>query len=354
MNQNFIIEKSDFSNIEELIDLAYSYYKERDVNRKEYLIWQYLQNPAGKAYLYTAREVGTGELAGQYVVIPVVFNRAGEKVSGSIALNLLTKPKFRRNGLFPRMVSATHKECTEKNVLFTIGMPNHQSYPGLTQKLGFTHLGDIPLLIKPFNLLRFVKSYINKNKEDKHGGVIKLDIIPYTGIKQLLFNSAEEERKINEFWDSIKYDYPLSTYKDYIYLKWRYNDLPTREYYVLYHENNQKIDGIIVLKAEKIWGFKVGMIVDFMIKNKSKRVAKELLDYSKNLCKKKKLDFLTILHTANHEFPQLIRNGFWVVPYKLLPQKTHYIVRLNKEFENSEFLMELRNWKLTFGDYDVF
>lgn len=351
---DFLIEKNDFSNISELIELAHSYYNDRDVNNKEYLEWQYLQNPAGKAYLYTARESGSGELAGQYTVIPTIFNRSGEKILGSIALNLLTKPKFRRNGLFPRMVSATHKECAEKDVLFTIGMPNHQSYPGLTQKLGFTHLGDIPLLIKPFSLFRIVKSYLNKNKEEKHGGIIELDMVSAPNIKQVLFNNVNEENKIGEFWDSIKYDYPLSTFKDYSYLKWRYNDLPTRTYYVFYHESNEKVDGIIVLKAEKIWGFKVGMIVDIMIKNKDKKIAKELLDYSKHICRKKKLDFLTALHTANHEFSLLIRNGFWVIPYKLLPQKTHYIVRLNKDFENSEFLMELKNWKLTFGDYDVF
>jgi hypothetical protein len=351
---DFIIEKNDFSNIDELIELAHSYYKDRDVNKKEYLEWQYLQNPAGKAFLYTSRENNTGEIAGQYIVIPVIFNRSGEKISGSIALNLLTKPKFRRNGLFPLMVSATHKECKEKDVLFTIGMPNHQSYPGLTQKLGFSHLGDIPLLIKPFNIFRLIKSYFNRSKEEKHGGVIKLDVIPNHNIKLLDFERKSDEIKINEFWDLVKFDYPLSTYKDYIYLKWRYYDLPTREYYVLYYENNNKIEGLIILKAEKIWGFNVGMIMDLIIKDNDKKIARELLDYSKRICKRKKLDFLTVLHTSNHEFSLLIRNGFWVVPYKLLPQKTHYIVRINNEFEGSDFLMELNNWKLTFGDYDVF
>ncbi|MCK9618078.1 MAG: GNAT family N-acetyltransferase [Lentimicrobiaceae bacterium] len=354
INTQFTVERSDCSNINELIELSKTYYKDRDVGDFNYLEWQYLQNPAGKAYLFTAREDFSGELAGQYIVIPITFNREGEKIAGSIALNLLTNPKYQRNGLFPRMVSATHNECAEKNVLFTIGMPNHQSYPGLTNKLGFKHLGDIPLLIKPLSLTNIFSSFLKRKSKEKHGGIIKLLIPDIKNIKLLDFNNSEDVDKINDFWQKAKKNYLISTNKEFSFFKWRYNDLPTREYHVLYYEKNNSISGIIVLKAEKIWGFNVGMIMDFMVLDNNFKVGRQLLRFVKNICKNESLDFITILHTNNYEYRILKKNGYLKIPYKLLLQKTHFIVRMNKDFLGSDSIFSLNKWKLTFGDYDIF
>ncbi len=350
----FTIERNDCSNINELIELSKTYYKERDVSDYNYLTWQYLNNPAGNAFLYTAREDFLGELAGQYIVIPITFNKNGETIAGSIALNLLTNPKYQRNGLFLRMVTATHQECKEKNVLFTIGMPNHQSYSGLVNKLGFNHIGQIPLLIKPLNLFGMISSVINRNNKDKHGGEINMNIVNSGNIKVLDFNNISEVEKINRFWEKIKTQYSISTHKNFNYLKWRYQDLPTRFYQIFYYEKNDIVKGILVLKAEKIWGFNVGLIMDYMVLNYDRAIGKELLKFTKKVCKNHSLHFIMILHNNNNEYNLLKLNGFIKIPFKLLPQKTHFIVRINKDYQGSEALLSLNNWKLSFGDYDIF
>lgn len=349
----FIIERNKCADIIELINLAKSYYTQGDIIDKTYLEWQYLNNPAGKPYLYVSRVEKTYELAGQYLVIPVKFNINKAQVSGSLSLNTLTDPKFQGKGLFTKMAKATYEDCKISDAYFTIGFPNPKSYPGFVRKLDFHHLGDIPLLVKPLNYGKIIVSYFKKSKE-KHGGTIKLDNITNKSIKLIDFNNKEEERKINIFWSSIRQQYKVSTDKSFTYLKWRYNEIPTREYKLYYYEEDNIILGIMILKAAHVWGFNVGIIMDLLVSNNNKKVGKKLLKHSRQIFSNANLDFITALHSNSNEYLIFKQSNFFEVPQKLLPQKVHFIVKQNKEFSKSDLLFQLKNWKLTFGDYDVF
>lgn len=349
----FLIEKNDCSNIEELINLSKTYYHEGDIINKEYLTWQYLRNPTGKPFLIISRETSTNEMAGQYLVIPIKFKVLKEFILGSLSLNTLTSPKFQGKGLFTKMAKATYEDCTKSNAYFTIGFPNPQSYPGFVRKLDFQHLGDIPLLIKPLKYGKFVFSFFKKNKK-KHGGNININPHYDKCIKFLDFNDTKNEDKYNDFWNSVSKQYKISTCKDYAFLKWRYDDLPTREYKLFYFEEDNIIKGIVIVKAENVWGFNVGVIMDFLVLDNDLRIGKQLLKYAKNTFYQSNLDFIATLHNAANEYSILKKSGYFKIPQKILPQKIHFIVRLNKDFPNSKKLFNLKNWKLTFGDYDVF
>ncbi len=350
---DFIIEKDNCSDITELINLSKSYYTEGDIIDKEYLKWQYLHNPGGKPYLYVSREASSKELAGQYLVIPINFNVLKVQIPGSLSLNTLTSPKFQGKGLFIKMAKATYEDCTSNNAYFTIGFPNPQSYPGFVRKLDFQHLGDIPLLIKPLKYGKILLSYFKKNKK-KHGGTIKLDTITNANIKLFDFKDKEVEEKYNVFWNSISQQYKISTDKNFNFLKWRYYEIPTREYKLFYFEKDNLIKGLVILKAEHVWGFNVGIIMDFLVLDNNLQIGKKLLEHSKIIFRQANLDFITGLHSNSNEYEIFKKSNYFKIPQKILPQKIHFIVKQNKEFPNSELLFDLKNWKLTFGDYDVF
>jgi hypothetical protein len=353
--EEFEISKNNCTNINELIDLSKSYYTEGDIINKVYLEWQYLKNPLGKPFLFTSRESKSNELAGQYLVVPLNFTVGNEIIKGSLSLNTLTRPKFQGKGLFTKMAKATYEDCMSNNAYLTIGFPNPQSYPGFVRKLDFEHLGDIPLLIKPLKYVNMVFSYFKKNKK-KHGGSININPskIKNSNIKCLDFNEKEIEAKYNQFWNTIKKQYKLSIDKDFTFLKWRYDSLPTRVYKIFYFEENGEIKGIIILRAEHVWGFDVGLIMDFLVIDGDKSIGKELLNFSKKILKETNLDFITALHNDSYEYEILKKAGYYKISQKLLPQKIHFIVRLNKDFSNSKMLFQFKNWKLTFGDYDIF
>lgn len=348
---NYLINKNDCSNLDELITLSKSYYSTGDIIDKSYLNWQYLYNPAGAPFLFTSKEKSTGNLAGQYLVIPLEYQVMGKTVSGSLSLNTLTHPDHQGKGLFTKMANATYVDCAENDNYFTIGFPNPLSYPGFVRKLDFSHLGDIPLLIKPLKPLNIFLSYFKKEKQ-KHGGEITFNqVIPNSEIKEFDFNNDKDQIKYNSFWNKIKVNYPISSNKDFQFLKWRYSDHPTKKYKVFYSHKNNEITGIIILQAEHVWGFNVGILMDFMQLSLTDNT---LLKFTSKLFKQMNLDFVAALHSELGEYQTLKKNNFFKIPQKLLPQKIHFIVRLNKEFPNSKMLFQLQNWKLTFGDYDIF
>ena len=351
-NYSFIIEKDNCCDLEELITLTKTYYKESDILSKDYLKWQYLKNPSGKPFLFVSREAKTNELAGQYLVIPIKYNFYGDEVMGTLSLNTLTHPKYQRNGLFTKMADATLNNCKDENVAFTTGFPNPNSYPGFVRKLGFSHLGDVPLLIKPLRLTNILFSYF-KSKKVKHGEAIDIDYKKNNNIKELDFLSKKDELLYSRFWNKVKMKYEISTNKDFGFLKWRYFDLPTRHYKIFYYEKDNEIEGIFVIKNTKTWGFNVSVIMDFMIL-RDEKIASKMIKYISKNSKKGSIDFIAVLHSKAYEFNSFVENRFFKLPQKLLPQKIHFIVRKNNDFDKSEKLFLAHNWKLTFGDYDVF
>ena len=348
---DYIIEKNDCSNLDELITLSKSYYTKGDIINKNYLNWQYLNNPAGSPFLFTSKEISAGQLAGQYLVIPMEYQVKGKIIAGSLSLNTLTHPDHQRKGLFTKMANAAYKDCAENDNFFTIGFPNPMSYPGFVKKLSFEHLGYIPLLIKPLKPLSILFSYFKKDKE-KHGGEIEfMHKVIKSNIKEFDFNNKQDQNKYESFWKRIKMKYPISSNKDFNFLKWRYNDHPTKIYKIFYSHENDEINGIIIIRAEQVWGFNVGMIMDLMQLNLRD---KTLLKFASKSFRQMNLDFIAALHSKIGEYEILKKCNFLKIPQKLLPQKIHFIVRQNKSFENVSEILKRENWKLTFGDYDVF
>lgn len=348
---DYLISKNDCSNLDELITLSKSYYTSGDIIDKNYLIWQYLDNPAGTPFLFTSREKSAISLAGQYLVLPQNYQVLGDIVSGSLSLNTLTHPDHQGKGLFTKMANSTYVDCSENDNYFTIGFPNPLSYPGFVRKLDFTHLGDIPLLIKPLKPLNICMSFFQKNKE-KHGGEIVFQSAQSNEIiREFNFSSDEDQKKYEHFWEKMKVNYPVSSNKDFQFLKWRYNDHPTKKYKVYSLYKDDEIIGIVILRAEHVWGFNVGIIMDFMQLNFTD---KTLLKFVSKSFKNMKLDFIAVLHSEIWEYKVFKKNYYFKVPQKILPQKIHFIVRNNKSFDNAGKILDLKNWKLTFGDYDIF
>jgi len=355
--EQFFIQKHDYTKIYELIDLCKTYYLEGDIVNYDYLNWQYLFNPAGKPFLFTSRELSTNELAGQYLVIPVKFTVNGHIHIGTLSLNTLTKPKFQGKGLFTKMALATYTDCTVHNINFTVGFPNPQSYPGFVKKLGFKHIGDVPLLVKPLRYINLIAAYLSPKKK-KHAGEIPMIKSPNDRdylIKEIQLRTTEDLNKVNRYCNRIAKVYPVSTYKNAEYIKWRYRDIPTRKYYMYGIELDGEWQAMIVLKMENTWGFKVGLIMDFTIARPEDDYGKKLLRFAVKLLKDNKMDMVAALNTPdNQDYSLLKKQGFYSIPKKILPQQIPFIVRINKEFPESQTILNLKKWKLSFGDYDVF
>jgi len=351
----FAIDKHDCSELHELIELAGTFYTDGDIINHAYLSWLYLQNPYGKPFLFVAREESENELAGQYLVVPVNFCLHGKLIKGTLSLHTLTKPKFQGNRLFTRMALATYRDCAENDALFTIGFPNPRSYHGCVHKLGFSHVGDVPFLIKPLRLISIVRSYLSSSQNRQIRDILPVaNPVLKSGIVEVDLSSQTMQQKVDEYWKKIKHQYPVTTTKDAVYLKWRYMDIPTRDYYLFGVEHNAQLQGLIILRMAHVWGYQVGLVMDLTCLHENTGAGKNLLAFANTFFKQNNLDMVVALNTAvNPEYKIFRASGFFSIPQNFLPQRTPFIVRINKEFPGSGDLMELHNWKVTFGDYDV-
>ena len=348
---DFSISKNNAENLEELILLTESYYKDVEITNEDYLKWQYRENPSGKPFLFTSREVKSNELAGQYLVLPIHFLVNQEKILGTLSLNTLTNPKYQGKGLFTRMAKATYEDCEKNDAMMTIGFPNPNSYPGFVRKLNFDHLSDIPLLIKPLRPINMALSVLSRKKV-KHGGDIAVSTLAKNNFRVLDLHDETDVKKYTDFWESVKNKYSVTTDKDSNFMKWRYFNIPTREYKSYVEEKDGEIASIAIVRYEKVLGFKVAVLMDFMTLDSESGL--RILKYIKEVARHNKMDFIASLHNKTYEYQLLKKSGFLKLPQKLLPQKIHFIVRINKSFRDSDRVKDLSNWKISFGDYDVF
>jgi len=355
--EDIYFELNDSSNIKELIELAKTYYKSGDIINPDYIEWQYLKNPFGKPFMVLTREKAKNELVGQYLVIPQEYKINNKIEKGTLSLNTLTREDFRGRGLFTKMALKTYEECANKNHNITVGFPNQQSYPGFVKKLNFKYIGDVPLLVKP---LKPLKIFINKlKKQEKHGGEISIDLKKHISTNLIIdtFSIEQDKEKYLSFWQDYSEQNIVQVNKSIEYLKWRYLDIPTRNYKIIKLEKDNKIIGLTIIRGENTLGSKTALIMDLMLLNNKEFNSDNnmFLKYLTKILKQNKIELLACLISANsYENTMLKKNKFIKVPQKILPQPIPYIVRINKEFEGMDKLENLNNWHLCFGDYDVF
>ncbi|MBN2669255.1 MAG: GNAT family N-acetyltransferase [Bacteroidales bacterium] len=351
---SFVFENHDCENLDELIDLTKTYYSGGDIVNKDYIKWQYLQNPFGKPFLVVTRVEDSKELAGQYLVIPQEYTVNNKVHKGALSLNTLTKKEFQGKGLFTKMALKTYELCQKNSHNIIIGFPNQQSYPGFVKKLNFKYLGNVPLLvkpIKPFNVL------VNKlRKKEKHGGEITLNF-SNESTKFSLLSFEHDQPLYEKFWEIYSSQTKLQTHKSWAYINWRYKNIPTRNYTLFKSVINNKMIGLVALRGENTLGNRTALIMDLMLLNGAELLKehKAFLSIILKNIKHSKIDLLaSIMNENTFEYRLLKQKVFFKVPQFILPQPIPFITRTNQDFDGSHLIDDLTNWHLCFGDYDVF
>jgi len=357
-----VLDNFDFSNgFEELLPLIKAEYPTGEMGDSEYLDWEYFQNPLGTPEMVVARSE-SDEVVGQYVVIPQNYIVDGETVSGSLSLNTLTHKDFRGQGLFTRMALETYASCKVRGLDLTLGFPNMQSYPGFVRKLGFSHIGNAMLLVRPLRLGALVKGALYRKRYPKYGSYLERESLNRPGqhdvdeITISEFDVKQEAGLYRPFWETRRKLYN-QTDRSPQFLEWRYKNIPTRSYTLLKATKGGKLLAFAVLRVRVVYGMKAGFVIDFncLPEEESMRAGKTLLEFSKSLMRSKGAVFMGALITPDcAEFDVLRKSGFFKAPGRFLPHDAPVIIRWNGAGDSAASLRTIRKWFLTFGDYDAF
>lgn len=107
---------------------------------KEYLKWQYFDNPLGPAVGFDY--VFNGSVVAHYACIPISIS--GSDSQYLLSLNTATRPDFQGKGLFKKLANCTY-EYASTEFQGVLGVANSQSFPGFIRSLGFQHIGNLDL-----------------------------------------------------------------------------------------------------------------------------------------------------------------------------------------------------------------
>lgn len=356
-----IIERIDPKNsLQDLVVLARVEYGESEIADPDYLRWQYLENPAGEAVVVVAH-ADTGELAGQYVVIPLEFRIEGKVVKGSLSLNTLTHPNYRGMGLFTKMANQAYAICEEEGLALTLGFPNKNSYPGFVRKLNFQHIGNASVMFRPLRPLRLLAAlpkapsapkYAKSELEAGSNEELHLEVGPFE-IKSLDY---EAEGASYDRMTENQVEPRCSVHKNAAFCAWRFQSIPTRDYYSFQARNSNGIQAACVVRQRRVKGVECVFIVDLQMTSSEVGEAagvsllKGMLGHYR--AKGVSLAGLMVIQGATAD---RVARSMWFreMPSRLLPHDAPIIVRRNGSSVR-ESVFNIEGWGFAFGDYDVF
>ncbi len=337
-----------------LIRLSESTYPGREISQAGYLQWEYEHNPDGTALIHVA-SLGD-KFVSQYVVLPHKYSMDGRLLEGSLSLNTLTHPMHRGNSLFPKLAELTFESCIEKNYVFTLGVPNSNSYPVFIEKLGFQVLGRVPFLMKSFRPQSLLWHLFTK-KRLKHGADLELNIENLTQKKSdgiSVFNPNQDKDLYSAFLKKFTQEKRIATYRSLDFLRWRYLDIPFRKYYLLKSVKEGKMEALAIFRAREIYGLKCGILMDFICSG-DPETADKMLEFLNDFSQNNELQLIICaMQNGTKEFQFLKKNGFYKVPERFLPQQLDLILKIHKQDSDYEHLRDFKSWFFTFGDYDIF
>jgi GNAT superfamily N-acetyltransferase len=315
--------------------------------------WQHFKNPAGKSIIKLAINTKE-EVVGFYCVLLQDYFIGGKLFHGSISLSTLVREDYRGMGIFTILAQECFKECLKKGVKFTLGFPNQNSYPGFIKKLGFSDLGELPLLIKPYKLSNLVRKKLNS----KLAGIFirpidfLINLFNKDGSGDLDDDAIDSFH--NLFWQKAREKYQIVANRDKRFINWRTN-WPGRKYKYFCVKKNNKVEGYIILGLLKTDEIKNGLIVDFVVSDSINAVSigRKLLKKANLYWRAENVDQAGCLISKNSsEYILLKKNGYFVCPNLLKPQPMVVVFKWHEDNCPIE-MSDLRKWYITTIDYDV-
>ncbi len=325
---------------------------EAEIGDERFLRWQYDENPAGQALSTLARAGDGAKPIGQFGAIPLRLWVDGEERLGALGLNVVTDEAYRRQGVFSALGHAADERMAQAGATIAFAMPNEDSFPGFVRRLGYTHAGDLPFLVRPVNARRLIESRLHLPGLGALASLLARPIFPPLPRSANATPSITIERvehfdvAFDDFWRRVRGRERVMVMRDMAYLEWRYRRVPLRRYEVFRAGVDGQLAGYIVLRVADVLGMRAGLVVDFLIDRKE--AGEALVSHALARFASEETDLLAALMLPHApEYQLLRRGGFRPLPRALLPQRFRLVAR------DGPVVRDLRSWFFTMGDYDV-
>ena len=349
--------------MDELVNLCQLQVGKAAAVTAEYITWQREHNPAGQAQLGIAKERSTDKILGLVWFMPFNIQIERQSILGSQSLYALVHPDFRGQGIFTGLVPFCLDNLSQAGIHFSYGLPNPKSFTPFVKRLGWTHIGEARLWVRPLNIHRIFTRRYGQGLIYKCLGTIGQPagkLLPHP--KPIETNQITIEKMhpndqlLEDFWQRICGKYPIMLRRDSTFLNWRYGLISGRNYTLLAAIHQGEIEAYIVLRDVIIQGLSCGNIVDFLVMStKIGQLAGEVLVYEAiRIFEGQDLDLVGCMMLPSAEEVKILRRqGLILCPTWLQPQPIPIILKADKDYPYWNQLSDINNWFLTMGDHDA-
>ncbi|MBN2106602.1 MAG: GNAT family N-acetyltransferase [Deltaproteobacteria bacterium] len=233
----------------------------------EYFRWMYLQNPAGRAWVFCARH--KGKLVSTFALAPKLVKIGDAVVRCGKTMDMFTDPGYQGLGLMSRLAERVFEAARRDGLAMWYVTPSGNSYPIFVGKWGYVETFEVAFLngiLNPDAIIAAVvkPAWVGSIMSAAAGGTVRLARFlrhPAAHLEASSLDCFGEETDM--LWHRSKCKYAVQLVRDSRYMNWRYAANPDPYIKLLFRRNGEAC-GVLILKQTVRGGMKVGELVDFL------------------------------------------------------------------------------------------
>jgi GNAT superfamily N-acetyltransferase len=302
----------------------------------EFFRWKHVDNPFGPSLMLVA------DLADRVIGLRAFMRwrfRADDRVVEAVrAVDTATHPEYQGLGVFRRLTEEA-LGVLEREVDLIFNTPNEKSLPGYL-KMGWETVGRIPVHVRVRRPVRFVRRVRSLGDADASGDPLPVDAPTAADV-------LGARREVEELLaGSSPIGDRLTTPLTHAFLWWRYGSAPELDYRIVSEERGSELAGFAVFRVRPRGSLRETTIADVVVRSGDKATATRLL---RRAIRAAPVDHVTCHFARGSEADAVARRcGFVPVPAGV----TFVVNPLRSAMRPDP--RQLRSWRLSLGDVEVF
>ncbi len=323
---------------------------EKDKQDPRFWRWEFLDGPDGRALIYLVED--KDKIIAHFADIPRRFSVNGESILGTLSLDLMVHPDYRRQGIFLELGNYAVRRVKKENGYFMTAYPIRlETIQGL-KKIGWEEVVELPVLVYPIKFNNILNHYLHFQPLSAMAGLItKIFYILFFSKKRKMRSEGIEIEKISQ-WD-IQFEHFLKKIlslnqimgiRDQAFFTWRYFRHPTRTYTIYRAIERGEMKGYIILRKVDLLGFNSAVIVDLLALEEE--VLRVLVERGMEYSRREGVDLIGFMVPRVHPYYQWLRRCGFIPSFKTF-------LFMIYSHENRKILFDPQKWYVNWGDTDV-
>lgn len=234
----------------------------------ELLDWRFRRNPHGDAKFAVASKDDL--IVGLIALVPTLLRAGSVEMRGYQAIDTVVHPSCRGCGLFVRMGKlAQDPDAPGGEVLW--GFPNANAAPGWYGRLGWTNLGQVPLLMRPLRS-SFVLGRVHPKLR-----ILDMPMIRgRTNSAELYTDGAQLSADFDKLWRHVATQFGIAVDRSGEWLRWRLMDKPGADYRCVGMKSGE-LEAFVAVKIADKHGGRLCYVMEALSTPERQRDLTELL-----------------------------------------------------------------------------